>query len=1384
MAVRIANAIPGAGALATLYSDNGITGKSNPLTTDATGGFDFYVASGRYDLVFSGSMIATKILASVEIAEEWTPQFINLSNQSANPTPIAGTVNLYTKSSDKGLYYKNESGGETGPLSSNGSATFTTPVTVPNPFPFDVDMAFKGPNPWADIRRFGARSPSIGVVPQIPGITASINLGSPTATLSAASTFQNGDGVNIFYAGAANAMATPGAPTVTPSVSSAMTGTGFVVNAPAGGATTYNYCIRAVKKEGAITACSATGTTTIGSASLGARSVAITSYARSGATVTVTTSAAHGLSVGSMVYQEGSTDTTNFGGWFPVATTADSTHYTYTAGLDSTAGAATSATSGNAHWFNCNHLTWTTVAGAWKYYIYGRTGAGPWALLGVSQPDNGTSALYWDDFGSPMMDNFNGEYYAPTTSAAGATSDNLVTTILSGAGTTTLTLANNAGTTVSAKTILFDNAPAILAAEVAGQVYIPAGVAFAVNSHLTLPNNSTINMAGSLYLNDTFEPGTGSRWYGSLSPQGASVPAFSWEGQNTVTVDRANPGVYSVLTTVNSPAMYGLQFATPQTNNVKFVFLEGDFNRLEKINFTTGSSVADLMSTALTLRGTSTNTAFPNILKDITFLSPQLAANGDSATPAFLCYFCGMTRMDNIHTVGRNIVYTPPPSGGDLQIKFGRDQGGNMPFVTVVPSTGGGVGGTYSIDGFELDTMPHAIFANLPVSATTNNGTVTLINPYPPSSGVASVTGNAVQALVVIPSGDPILNGQNRNFASPGTGFFSDHIVGVNGPTGGIGYLMTPPAAAGVALGAGGGVPVGTWLYQLTALDVLGNETALGFNSASVVVTGGNQTVTITPPTKPFGSVSYKAYRHNPGGGVGQVNVAATAWGVNMVDTFGFTAGAPPAALALSSGFSSVGLQAPQLAIDVLSLGADNTGVADSRAVIQKAIDFLSPTGGDIKIRKGIYLIGAPGLVITGPGIRIYGEGVPGWGATHSDSTVLATNAAINILTVGTSGVLHHEGVYIENLTFRDTGGIALGGLLIRNTNRNTLVRPNFEDFATAGSYGLSITNLVGGLFDASYNNIYQPFSRNNDTGFILNSPQTNIYGGEVNGNTFGMDIQSGQSFIYGTNIETGMASIGINLSANDCQINAHVEGAAGFSGNTGILVNSGASRNHISGSATKFTTAINLAAGSFSNVVDMTGMQNNTTPILDNGDGNLIIQPNKSILLNTFISSARDAAGFVEKQIPGSTHMPALVLPSRGLMAFKDTTSTGGLWLQGDAASRAAVGGGCSGSASGGGSSLKASATDAWMIRGGNTAGQIDFFSNTGLTSGVDFTPTLRASLSPAGFVPPTIAFASLGTPANGNFVYCSDCNIANPCTGGGTGAFAKRLAGTWICN
>jgi hypothetical protein len=60
----IAVKIAGTNNNATIYSDDGITVKSNPFMADSIGHFDFYVASGKYDITISGTQITTVTLAN------------------------------------------------------------------------------------------------------------------------------------------------------------------------------------------------------------------------------------------------------------------------------------------------------------------------------------------------------------------------------------------------------------------------------------------------------------------------------------------------------------------------------------------------------------------------------------------------------------------------------------------------------------------------------------------------------------------------------------------------------------------------------------------------------------------------------------------------------------------------------------------------------------------------------------------------------------------------------------------------------------------------------------------------------------------------------------------------------------------------------------------------------------------------------------------------------------------------------------------------------------------------------------------------------------------------------------------------------------------------
>ena len=251
-------------------------------------------------VVGSGGSLAPSGTGIITASNGVTP-FLGVPSGACTQSQIAvdtSTGNFYSCVS--GSWIKVGPGGNPGVL--------VSPVITPNPLAFDVNLVFKGPNPWTDVTRYGVRSLAPTSTPASVGITATINSGSTSAVVSTSSCpgqtgnvcFVNGDGVVIYGAGTTHSLTTPGAPSITPSLAIAGTGTGFVVNSPTG-STTYCYRVVARTKLGGLTAAGPETCIANGVVALGVNQATISTLTRNNDVVTVVTSTPHGFPIGCSV---------------------------------------------------------------------------------------------------------------------------------------------------------------------------------------------------------------------------------------------------------------------------------------------------------------------------------------------------------------------------------------------------------------------------------------------------------------------------------------------------------------------------------------------------------------------------------------------------------------------------------------------------------------------------------------------------------------------------------------------------------------------------------------------------------------------------------------------------------------------------------------------------------------------------------------------------------------------------------------------------------------------------------------------------------------------------------------------------------------------------
>jgi hypothetical protein len=1009
--------------LALIYSDTALTqALANPTTTDGLGNYFFYAAPGKYEIEISGPSITTKQIPNVILSNDpSSPTFsgaitafslnlngnltvngnttvvgnlasgtLNLANQSVPPgARSSGTVNLYTKTADKRLYYKDDTGTELGPLGPGAQTNVSNNWTAQQNL--NANTRFKGPNPYVDVTRYGVRSTATNIAPMVPGITATINASSFSATISSVSSFQNGDGVMIIGAGAPQSMTAP-TPTVTPSIAAGPTGTGIVVTGPTA-SSTYDYKIVTADKGRGMTVPSAATTITTGQASLGSQSVAITSCTRSGTTNTCTT-AAQTLAAGAMVYIQKTSDG-SFGGWYILATVPDSTHFTYTSGFDTTSGASTASTGGNVFWFNENYITWSNVAGAQNYIICSDRGGGGFVPIGISQPDNTANsftdlALSFDDLGSPMMDNFAVPFWATNAcTASSPQNDSLVATIASGGGSTTLTLTNSASTSVSGATILFDNAPHILAAANAAQgstapVYFPPGN-YVVNSYLSLPTFVSF-CGGGLFLNDTIQMGSGDTWNGNGCNYRANsqAPQFAFEGFPPITSGRAYPALFLALgeITLRNLQFAGLANSATYLVNDTTSIPSGIF---ENLNFGQANST-DYMGLFVLFRGQVNPGGVPD---DTTFRNIDLVGgpnqvNGATATPLFYCDACAQTIFDNIFLNRRSIAFKGSFTGEQIRVDNIYEQGGLAPVIMNVVNGSNNSSTAFYVTNFVEDTMAHPFYANL---NSTINQSITFANRVlqgPSFDGVS--VPPIVSGFPTSVTGSTVGSGYNSVIAGSS---FSNNVVSVSG-IGAIGYAMTGSAApVSAVVSAGGSTVKGTHSYAVEFQDAFGKSTRIG-PTISATTTSGNQTVTITPPAAPVGAVSVQFYQDGL-----QMGTSSNQCGPYPVTTvFVQTLGFPPCSTT-NGGPGPLGASAVSLA---------SSGMATSSLILTGG-GFKSTTTGTFTANRTQTRPDVTGYIpVTSYLNSAYDNATRANGAIGSNWTV--TNNGINISSnnfVGTS---------------------------------------------------------------------------------------------------------------------------------------------------------------------------------------------------------------------------------------------------------------------------------------------------------------------------------------------------------------------------------------------
>ena len=871
----------------------------------------------------------------------------------------------------------------------------TSPTVLHEP----VSLSIGGPQPWADIREYGA-NPRFS---PIPTTTASANTGAATTvTLASAIDFQNGEGITIWSAGASTTQSTPAAPTL-------------LANYPVHGSGAYNYQCVGTDLFGGLTAAGATLAVTTGPNTFGVGPIAISSISQTSGTVTVNFSSPINASANQHIAITGVTGGgTTFNGVWLIASAPTTSQVTYALAGSAGSGTVTGAfgrltnavlissitrsgttitvttdvahnyavQSGNFHTkvlltgifpydlngeyildavssttltFNSTGVSatetgsatsyggtsqmvatayeyldiacpvFTTSSPTVAYYVYGDRGTGSFHLLGKTL----NNARVFRDWGW-LSNGFpaNGEGFVPGTPPGSPTPQMYTGKIVSGAGSTILTVSPGISNTVSGAFAQHNDGLALVAA--AGTFSNPRTVMLSIPIDITYP--TIVTQGSSIIINPNVQQSTGLFLNETLYYQGMNRLAAALMAGATSQSFGSQP--YIKVTGSANPMMGTLQINGTSDVDIRNVQMLSQYNGQTLILFNTSGAnevshtgvrhvaMECVQPTCIPLvwQGPATDefiedgqflTAFgqtiaqgglPNIgVAGQISLGPEIGAvwmkggdQGDlNAKGQSSLHMHGYNSFS-----GRGIDIDQTYSNNDTSkflLDAYEDQQPVTPFVML---SGGFTGTMIEIRHAIMDSNPVAVFANW-MSFGGSGVTIRDVNTSFPATILTGhetpgIVVGAIQVPGVVQSSLIQTLGQNYNLVVPSFSnaltccitYQGQELDMVSGSP--IIYPITPPVLTSLTSPGSGTLASGQWNVEVTAVGWNNGETQVS-NQAFITV-NGSQNIQVNWT----GTTNVKGYNVYAGqGGYVKQNTTPVAGLTFTFATFSNQGGAP-----------------------------------------------------------------------------------------------------------------------------------------------------------------------------------------------------------------------------------------------------------------------------------------------------------------------------------------------------------------------------------------------------------------------------------------------------------------------------------------------------------